>query len=312
MCRHQICGSPKSVLDGRLGHLLFVREGTLMAQPFDARKLQLAGEPFPVAERVEARIGHGAYSVSDNGVLAWREGASGLRTQLTWFDREGKKLATAGKPGYYNNVALSPDSRQAAAEHSPGSDSNRDLWLFDLARDSPSRFTFHAALDGMRVWSPDGGRIVFASGRDGPLNLYEKTSSGAGNETALLQSNTAKTPFDWSRDGRFLVYSNLDPKTRLDLWVLPMTADRKPAPYLQTEFDESQGQFSRRQVDGLRVDRIGRGPSVRAAIPGRRRQATDLLLGRLPAALARRRQGIVLPGAGRGADVGGNPRGAQV
>ena len=231
-------------LDGRLGHLLFVRESTLMAQPFDARKLQLGGEPFPVAERVRAFVGHGSFSVSDTGVLAWREGASGLRAQLTWFDREGKKLATAGKPGYYNNVALSPDGRQAAAEHSPGADRNSDIWLFDLIRDIPSRFTFHAAIDRLPVWSPDGGRIVFGSGRDGPLNLYEKTSNGVGNETALLQSNTAKYPHDWSRDGRFLVYSNQDPKTRLDLWVLPMTGDRKPAPYLQTEFDETQGQFS--------------------------------------------------------------------
>ena len=235
-------------LDGRLGHLLFVRENTLMAQPFDARKLQLAGEPFPVAERVGAFVGHGAFSVSDTGVLAWREGAGGLRTQLTWFDRDGKKLATVGKPGYYQNVALSPDGRQAAGEHAPDQVTNRDIWLFDLARDIPSRFTFHAAIDSMPVWSPDGGRIVFSSGRDGPLNLYQKISSGAGNETALLQSNTAKTPFDWSRDGRFLVYASQDPKTRLDLWVLPMTGDRAqrapPAPYLQTEFDESQGQFS--------------------------------------------------------------------
>ena len=129
-------------------------------------------------------------------------------------------------------------------EHAAGQDPNRDVWLFDLARDIPSRFTFHPTPDTHPVWAPDGSRIVFAAGRDGPYNLYQKIASGAGNEAALLQSNTPKYPQDWSRDGRFLVYSNLNPKTRYDLWVLPMSGDPKPTPYLQTAFDEVQGQFS--------------------------------------------------------------------
>ena len=107
-----------------------------------------------------------------------------------------------------------------------------------------SRFTFDPSNNPYPIWSPDGSRIVFASNRDGPFNLYQKASSGAGNDEALLKSDVPKTPLDWSRDGRFIVYRNSDPKTGLDLWMLPLAGDRKPIPFLQTEFNETAAQFS--------------------------------------------------------------------
>jgi serine/threonine protein kinase len=224
------------------GYLLFVREGTLMAQPFDEKRLELAGEAFPVAEQVGLYLDLAFFSVSSNGVLAHRAGG-GQNTQLAWYDRAGKQLQTVGPPGDNESLALSADETRVAVTRQEAS--NRDLWLIDLARNSSSRFTFHAAADLMPVWSADGARIAFASMRDGPASLYQKVSSGAGNDELLLKSSGINLfPQDWSRDGRYLLYASVDSKSGFDLWVLPLDGDRKPIPFLQTQFREWQGQFS--------------------------------------------------------------------
>jgi eukaryotic-like serine/threonine-protein kinase len=227
------------------GFLLFLRNGTLMAQRFDADELRLTGEPFPVAEHVAFNVGlgRGAFSVSENGVLAYRTG-SGSHIQPLWFDRAGKQTGSLGAPGLYFTLALSPDERRAAVDLTDTQTGANDIWLFDLARGVPSRFTTHPAGDSQPLWSPDGGRIVFASGREGVLNLYQKAASGVGKEELLLKSDEAKVPDDWSADGRFIVYETLNPKTKWDLWVLPMTGDQQPFRFLETEFNEQQAQFS--------------------------------------------------------------------
>ncbi|MBA3766268.1 MAG: PD40 domain-containing protein, partial [Acidobacteria bacterium] len=227
------------------GFLLFMRNETLMAQRFDADELQLTGEPSPVAEHVAYNIGlgRGAFSVSENGVLAFRSG-SGDRDQLLWFDRGGKQTGSLGEAGLYFTLWLSPDERQAAVERSDPQTGTPDIWLFDLARGIPSRFTTDPAGDSSPLWSPDGSRIVFSSSREGVRNLYQKIAGGGGSEEVLLKSREEKVPDDWSADGRFIVYHTLNPKTKWDLWVLPMSGDRQPAAILQTEFNEQQAQFS--------------------------------------------------------------------
>ena len=120
-----------------------------------------------------------------------------------------------------------------------------DIWLFELAGGVFSRFTFGPSFSGIPVWSPDGSHITFMSGRDGPWNLYQKLSSGAGSDQPLLKSSNNKYPVDWSRDGRFLLYAEQDPKTaRADLWILPLQGGGKPFPFLRTAFDVAFGQFS--------------------------------------------------------------------
>jgi Tol biopolymer transport system component len=106
------------------------------------------------------------------------------------------------------------------------------------------RFTSDPARETNPLWSPDGSRIVFSSDRDGPVNLYQRLVSGAGGDEALFKSDNRKVPYDWSRDGRFILYSEQDPKTSLDLWVLPLSEEQKPFPFLQTDFDEVHAQFS--------------------------------------------------------------------
>jgi Tol biopolymer transport system component len=239
--------------DPALGHVLFVREGSLMAQAFDARRLELAGEAVPIAEDLP-NSGPAFFSVSTTGALAYRTGVSiagNPTTQLTWFDRGGKVLGTVGEPGQYDTVALSPNGTQVAVSRNDpqaasrgGARGHTDIWLHEFSRARPTRFTFDPGLDNMAVWSPDGSRILFASTRDGVRNLYEKVSSGMGNDEPLLQSQEAKYPHDWSRDGRFLVYSVVV-GAKAELWVLPRTGDdRKPQPYLQTASFASQARFS--------------------------------------------------------------------
>jgi eukaryotic-like serine/threonine-protein kinase len=229
--------------DSEQGHLLFLRENTLMAQPFDAARRRLFGEPFSVADAVPSISLQPYFSVSANGVLAYRTGSDGDRDiQLVWFDREGRAQAT-GPTARVFDLGLSPDDRRVA--FSEGDlDRPTDIWLLEWAGNVRSKLTFHSAQDSHPVWSPDGSRIAFASSRDGPLNLYMKTASGAGDEELLLKTDLPKHPSDWSRDGRYLVYSTRDPKTKGDLWVLPLSEDRKPQPYLQAEFNETHGQIS--------------------------------------------------------------------
>ncbi|MGH9880851.1 MAG: protein kinase domain-containing protein, partial [Pyrinomonadaceae bacterium] len=227
------------------GFLLFLRNETLMAQRFDADQLQLTGDPFPVAEGVAYNIGigRGAFSASENGVLAYRSGGGQINQPL-WFDRGGKQIGSLGTAGIYFALWLSPDERRAAVDLVDPQTGTADIWLFDLSSGIPSRFTTDPAGDSNPVWSPDGSRIVFLSSREGVRNLYQKTASGGGNEEVLLRSSEEKVPDDWSSDGQFIVYETLNSKTKKDLWVLPMSGDRQPTPFLQTEFNEMQAQLS--------------------------------------------------------------------
>lgn len=139
-------------------------------------------------------------------------------------------------------VAFSRNDAQAAGKGGAGAGGgNTDIWLYEFSRGASTRLTFDPGLDWFAVWSPDGSRIIFSSGRDGNSNLYQKVSSGAGNEDALLKSDETKYADDWSPDGRFLVYGL---GRQAGLKVLPLTGDdRKPRPYLETE-SASQARFS--------------------------------------------------------------------
>jgi len=229
--------------DPGAGYLLFVREETLMAQAFDNRRLELTGQPVPVAEPISDGR---AFSTSSNGVLVFLRNAL-IDRQLTWYDRDGKVLGTTGAPGNYQGLTLSPDGTRAALyQGSIGQASS--IWLLDLPQGTSTRFVFGSASDTSPVWSPDGNRIIFSSNRDGHYNLYRKLASGGKEEDALLKSSEDKFPASWSRDGRFLLYAVDDRKTKANIkaniWVLPMEGDHKPVPFASTEFNEYQARFS--------------------------------------------------------------------
>jgi serine/threonine protein kinase/Tol biopolymer transport system component len=254
------------------GHLLYLRERTLMAQPFDTRRLELTGEAFPLAERIQfdPSGSQGVFSASENGVLAYQAGEeSGSR--LTWFDRNGKLTGVLGDSARYTGVQISPDGKKVAA--TVGIGGNQDIWIYDIARVLPTRFTFDPADERGAVWSPDNSRVVFSSSRKGNLDLYQKAANGAVNEDVLLQSNADKTASSWSPDGRFLLFDTFDPKTKYDVWVLPVpgviAGDHKPFRFLQGEFNERYAQFS---PDGRWIaytsDESGRSEIFVTSFPG--------------------------------------------
>jgi Tol biopolymer transport system component len=219
------------------GFLLFLREETLMAQPFDAANVRLSGDPVPIAEKADWH-----FSAADNGILAYRSGASDVR-QLRWFDRSGRELAKVGRPGDYLEPSLSPDGTRVAVGVGTWTPVG-DVWLLDLARGSLSRWTSHPTDDLTPVWSPDGKEIVFGSNRNGQFDLYKKDAGGTGAEELIFQSSGDKFPSDWSRDGKYVLYYTVDPKTKADLWMVPMSGEHKPTPFLRTEFNETNGLFS--------------------------------------------------------------------
>ncbi len=227
------------------GFLIFPRQNTLFAQAFDSKKQELSGNPFPVAEQVAYDLITYApgFSVSQ-GIIAYRTRSPSGARQLTWLDRSGKSVGTVGDPDTASlaDVELSPDGKRVAVDRTVKG--NTDIWLIDAARGVPTRFTFDAAIDFRPVWSPDGSRVVFNSDRTGARNLYWKLSSGSGADELLLESDQTKAPNDWSPDGRFLLFRIIALQTGFDLWVLPISGDRKPFPFMTTPFEERDGQFS--------------------------------------------------------------------
>jgi serine/threonine protein kinase len=233
----------------RNGHILFVRENTLMALPFNAASVQVSGDVFPVAEGVSLTTNtYLPATVSENGVLVYATGgAAGGINQIGWYDRTGKSLGLVGMPGFAFDPAISPDEKSVVFRRI--TNTINDLWVRDLSRGTETRLTSNNAANNLAPsWSPKGERVVFASSQGfGINNLFQKAASGSGQDEPLLRNNVPDVPSQWSRDGRFIVYQEDDPKNKHDLWVLPIegaTGDRKPIPFLRTEFDELFGQLS--------------------------------------------------------------------
>jgi len=228
------------------GCLLYLRENTLMAQPFDVKKLEITGDPVPLAEPVEYDLSYNraVFSSSRNGLIVYQQSNTQYGWKLVWYDRSGSMVGGVGDPAQYGTAFISPDGKKIAYDVYDPQSRNRDIWLYDLTRSIKTRFTFDPAVDETPIWSPDGSRIIFHSDRRGHYDLYQKTTSGAGGEELLLESTDPKYPLDWSSDAKYLLYDVIDPKTKDDLWILPLTGDKKPVPFLRSDFNEDLGQFS--------------------------------------------------------------------
>jgi len=256
------------------GHLLFIRDGALMAQVFDAKRLELAGAPFPVADPFAppAALTY-PFSLSMTGALAFRTNATtggglgGGNTLLWWHDPQGARLDTVGAEGEFRGPELSPDARYAAfTRGGPG-----DIWILDIQNARTDRLTNHPADDQNPRWSPDGKTIAFDSARDGVANLYTRVVNAVGEDKLMLKTESAKTLSDWTRDGKYLVYTADN-----DIWALPLSGnpkagDRKkdgaqsaeliPVRVTSTPFTEITPRVS---PNGRWVRRV---PRVRAVVP---------------------------------------------
>ena len=235
------------------GYVLYVEGGTLLGQAFDAARFEFKGEPITVAEHVGRSTGFNiGVSASGTDMLAYAA-AMLQRGRLTWFDRAGNSLNSVGVEGDYSDFRLSPNGETLAVSLVDPKAWNPDIWLIDLIRGGPSRFTVGSGLSAAPVWSPDGARIVFRSNRSGQTELYAKSAGGGGNEEVVLTYETQHaagidTPnlvcSDWSPDGRYVISSVPQQTTGDDLWLVPLGGDKKPFKFLGPPSDQIHGNFS--------------------------------------------------------------------
>ena len=228
------------------GHLLFYRERTLLARPFDPKSLRFTGEAFPVAEDVQyfATFAQAVFSASDQALLAYQTGVSGGQTQLTWLDRAGKPAGTVGPAGRLTTPRMSSDGSRVVVRILD-SQSVGDIWIYDVERNTRTRFTFDPSDDFGPLWSRDDSRVLFSAARKSPGDIYQRDSAGTAKEEPLLSSKAFKMALDWSPDGRTLLLQADDPRspTQMDLWTYSAT-DGKAKPFLQSASSEILGRFS--------------------------------------------------------------------
>jgi len=235
------------------GHLLFIRGspayaagGTLLAQRFDPERFVLSGEPATIAEDLGRDPGPGAaFSISTNGVLAYRQASKPISSQLKWVDRAGQMLGVVGSSATQDGVSLSPDATHAVVRRR--ADRRSEIWVLDTTNGAASRLTFESG-NYTPIWSPDGRQIAFGTQRHvqgGVINVvFRQHSNGAGQPEALVSGRYSTNPTDWSRDGRFIIYADQDVTTKADLWALPLVGDRKPIPVVRTGGVDNFGQLS--------------------------------------------------------------------
>jgi Tol biopolymer transport system component len=233
------------------GWLLFARQGVLAAQPFDASALKVTGEarslddePISILDPSLSYTAAHSTSVSSSGSLAYFSSPS-ANTTATWIDAAGKITGTVKLPdGQYSGLSLSPDGTHAVLVKSI-SVTESSLWLVDLANRSAVPLSSGRGRNDSPVWSPDGTRVVFASDRDGAQDLFVKNVADPSSEQPLYRSPVLfKYPSGWSSDGRWIVFSQIDPGTSWNIWLLPAPGSTTPVPYLRGPLRDSDGKPS--------------------------------------------------------------------
>jgi eukaryotic-like serine/threonine-protein kinase len=235
------------------GYLLFVDGDTLFGQRFDAVRLDALGQPFLIAEHAGATTTlKSAISTSATGVIAY-SGALAPNGRLTWFDRAGLALNSTGPEGYYSDFRLSPNGKLLAASLLDRKTGSIEIWINDFARGSSSRVVSgDAALNATPIWSPDSAQLIYRIFR-GTVQLYQRSAAGGGSSQLVLSYQTERAAgiqsfsfmdTDWSPDGKSMLCSTQNPNSGSDLWLLPLTGDKKPVQLLASPADEMHGNFS--------------------------------------------------------------------
>ena len=225
------------------GNLLWFRDGSLMAQEFDATHMELRGDPRPIGPILRERGNWGVIvAASDNGVLLFQSSGE-VKYPVSWLDRSGRILGSAPIAAQLGDLRLSPDMTRAAAVEFGAP--KGDVSIYDLKTGARTRLTFEDDVWSV-AWSPDGKRIVYsAENLDQPsTNLYLKRADGAGERELLLSSGNSDHPTDWTRDGQFIVFNRGLPGSQ-QIWILPMFGDRKAFPlFASATYDHGGGRVS--------------------------------------------------------------------
>ena len=251
------------------GHLLFIHDGNLMAQPFRLDTLQVHGEPVIVAANVPLYsaeflgTGRGQFAASRDGVVVYLSQPNLVMPRLTWFDRQGKELGTVGEPALYFGPRISPDGSRVAVSRLDPRTRFGDIYVIDEAGSS-QRLTFDPANEIQPVWMPSGDAVIFGSHRNGKSQLYRKRADGTGGEELLYESVYSLAPDDVSLDGKFVLFRESHPVNENDLWVLPLDDSRKPRPLVVGEADVPRARFS---PDGRLVTYMSSGRQYALSFP---------------------------------------------
>jgi Tol biopolymer transport system component len=212
------------------GHVLFMRDTTLMAQPFDVRALSFTGDAFAAARDVKMQPGNptiALFDASENGVLVYQSGVTASTSELVWFDRTGRPIGRVGEPANFAGVRISPDGRQVAATVLNRASTEGDIWFYDTSTDGRTRFTFDPAVETSLVWAADGRQVV-VSARRPQEGMYKQSTDGGPQERLNIdRARSVEAPgravSDWSPDGRFVLFF-----AGGELWTLPLFEGRQP------------------------------------------------------------------------------------
>lgn len=228
------------------GYLVYVKDKTLLAQPFDADKLETTGEPIPIAENISSsfRTSISSFDVSDDGTLVYLTSNVTAMNELVWVDRTGRELSKIMEPARYGDIALSPDGKRLVYGLEDPRTETSDLWMFDLKREVSTRFTFDEKEDWGPVWSPDGATVYFNRGLVPDILPFSKPSNGTGEATQLIDSvDVLAAVTDITQDGSRLCFTTA-PNGQPDIEILDLRTDSLMVPVVNTDRDEFLGLFS--------------------------------------------------------------------
>jgi eukaryotic-like serine/threonine-protein kinase len=233
------------------GHLVYAQGRSLMAVPFDPQRLTATGASVPVVEGVLQSTFSGAaqYGFSTTGSLVYvLGGLQSAQSRLLWVSRNGAEQPVAAPAHAYVNPRLSPDGQRVAVGIT---EPESQVWLYDISRETLTRFTFEGNSNNAPTWTPDGKRIAFQSNKEGPPNIFWQLADGSGGLERLTTSEHNHVPHSWSPDGQLLAFFEINPTTGYDIWVLRMGDPspgsgqvRKAQLFLRTQFNESVPRFS--------------------------------------------------------------------
>jgi serine/threonine-protein kinase len=228
------------------GHLVYAQGGSLMSVPFDPQRLAVTGTAVPMMEGVLQSPDGGAaqFSFSSTGSLVYVPGRiQSAQSRLVWVNRNGVEQPLAAPARDYEWLRLSPHRRQVAVAIQEQEAKVWQIWLYDLSRETLTRWTFNGNVNAAPVWTGDGKRITFSSNGEGPRNLFWQLADGSGGLERLTTSEYLQYPGSWSQDGQLLAFVENTPTTGSDIWVLRM-GDRKAQLFLRTPFNETAPRFS--------------------------------------------------------------------
>ncbi len=240
--KRNIVNASTNAMYAEPGYLMFWRDNALVAQHFDLRSYSLSGEPHVLNDAVQyfPQVNFASFAVSGSVLVSQTGGGKGAApSQLTWFDRAGKKLGTVGPLALVANPKLSPDQRRVAVDQTDIDGRHVNPWIYEVSSSDSSRLSYGTGLDEVPIWSPDGKRIIFAANDDLVFRLYTQNADGSGTAERILDLDSPyQSPWDWSRDGKYLLA-----RKEGELWYMT-TADRQAHPVVQKPWQIRNAQFS--------------------------------------------------------------------